>query len=212
VRLLLLRDGHGCDRVAQPGDEVGEGLRRSCANTVRMSELELDPALLATLRALEEHDVECVVVGDVAAAIHANGGFVSALAIVPGRYGRNVDRLRAALVSLDAQLGIAGKPDDRLLDLRHADLHELSPCTFMTSQTDIDLNFEPAGTRGYPDLFDDAARIPLAPGVTPLVASPEDLERIARGSAPMLPPAQPPPILPPEPGGSDLWAFRASRA
>ena len=135
-----------------------------------MSELELDPALLATLRALEEHDVECVVVGDVAEAIHANGGFVSALAIVPGAYGRNVDRLREALVSLDAQLGIAGKPDDRLLDLRHADLHELSPCTFMTTQTDIDLNFEPAGTRGYSDLFDDAARIRLGPGVNPLVA------------------------------------------
>ena len=177
-----------------------------------MSELELDPALLATLRALEEHGVEFVVVGDVAAAIHDNGGFASGVAIVPGSYGRNVDRLRAALSSLDAELGIAGAPDERALDLRHADLHELSPCTFMTSETDIDLNFEPAGTRGYRDLFDDAARIRLARGVNPLVASPEDLERIARASAPMLPPAQAPAVLPPEPGGGELWARRASRA
>jgi hypothetical protein len=133
---------------------------------------------------------------------------------VPGSYGRNVDRLRAALSSLDARLGIAGTPDERSLDLRHADLHELSPCTFMTSQADIDLDFEPTGTRGYRDLFDDAARMRLARGVNPLVASPQDLERIARAGAPMLPPAQAPAVLPPEPGG-ELWAgeqFRASRA
>jgi hypothetical protein len=170
-----------------------------------MSELELDPALLATLRALEEHDVEFVVVGEIAAAINSNGGFVSGVAIVPGSYGRNVDRLCAALSALDAQLGIAGRPDERALDLRHANLRELAPCTFMTSQADIDLNFEPAGTRGYRDLFDDAARIRLAPGVNPLVASPDDLVRIARGSAPPPPAAQPPAVLPPEPGG-ELWA------
>jgi hypothetical protein len=214
VRLLLLRDGHGCDRVAQRGDTFREGLRRSCANSVRMSELELDPTLLATLRTLEEHDVELIVVGEVAAAIHANGGFVAAVAIVPGAYGRNVDRLREALLALDARLGIAGRPDERSPDLRQADLRELAPCTFMTSQADIDLSFQPAGTRGYRDLFDDAARTRLAPGVNPLVASPQDLERIARGSAPPLPPAQPPAILPPEPS-SDLWAgeqFRAGRA
>ena len=179
-----------------------------------MTELELDPTLLATLRTLEEHDVELVVVGEVAAAIHDNGGFVSAVAIVPGPYGRNVDRLREALLALDAQLGIAGRPDERELDLRRNDLHELAPCTFMTSQADIDLNFEPAGTHGYRDLFDDASRIRLAPGVSPLVASPQDLQRIARGSAPILAPAQPPAVLPPEPG-DELWAgerFRASRA
>jgi hypothetical protein len=170
-----------------------------------MSALELDPTLLVTLRALEEHDVELVVVGDVAEAIHNNGGFVSGVAIVPGSYGRNVDRLREALLALDARLGIAGRPDERPLDLHQADLHELAPCTFMTSHADIDLNFEPAGTRGYRDLFDDAAHILLGPGVNPLVASPEDLARIARGSAPMLAPAQPPAILPPEPSG-ELWA------
>jgi hypothetical protein len=179
-----------------------------------MSELELDPALLATLRALEEHDVEFLVVGDIAEAIHNNGGFVSGIAIVPGSYGRNVDRLCEALVELDAQLGIAGRTDLRPLDLRDADLRELSPCAFMTSQADIDLNFEPAGTRGYRDLFDDAARILLAPGVNPLVASLDDLARIARGGAPLQSPARPPAILPPEPGG-ELWAgerFRAGRA
>ena len=43
-----------------------------------MSELELDPGLLETLRTLQQHDVEFVLVGDVAEAIYNQGGFVSA--------------------------------------------------------------------------------------------------------------------------------------
>ena len=180
---------------------------------VRMSELELDPALLATLRELEEHDVEFVLVGDVAKAIYDDGGFVDGVAIVPGSYRRNVDRLCNALLALDARLGVAGVAGEQPFELRRgADLRELSPCTFMTVQADVDVNFEPAGTRGYRDLFDDAAHIRLGPGVNPLVASPEDLLRIDRGSAPMLAPAQPPAALPPEPHGRSGQQIRASRA
>jgi hypothetical protein len=187
---------------------------RSRSNGIRMSDLELDPALLETLRTLAQHDVEFVLVGDVAAAIHNHGGFVSGVAIVPGSYGRNAQRLNGALQAMDAELGIAGTPAATQFDYRRMDLREIAPCSFITRVVDVDVNFEPPGTRGYRDLFDDAARILLAPGVNPLVASPDDLARIARGSAPMLPPAQPPAILPPEPGG-ELWAgerFRASRA
>lgn len=185
-----------------------------------MSELELDPTLLATLQTLAARDVEFVLVGDVAEAIYKNGGFVSGIAIVPGSYSRNVDRLCNALVELGAELGIAGARDQRPLDLHHADLRALSPCTFMTSGADIDLDFEPNGTRGYRDLFDDAAHIRLAPGVNPLVASAEDLARMNRGSTPAAPYAQPPAALPPEPGedgdsrdpGAQLRAGRAGRA
>jgi hypothetical protein len=168
--------------------------------TLRMSDLELDPTLLATLQTLEAQDVEFVLVGDVAEAIYNNGGFVSGVAIVPGAYSRNVDRLCAALLALDAALGIAGRRDERPLDLRRADLRELAPCTFMTSKADVDLDFEPHGTRGYRDLFDDAARVRLAPGVNPLVASTADLLRIAQGGASDVPYAKPPIVLPPEPG------------
>jgi hypothetical protein len=180
---------------------------------MRMSELELDPTLLATLQTLEAQDVEFVLVGDVAQAIYDNGGFVSGVAIVPGAYSRNVDRLCAALILLDAELGIAGKVDERPLDLRRADLRELAPCSFMTSKADVDVDFEPHGTRGYRDLFDDATRIALAPGVNPLVASAADLARIARGNAPVVPYAQPPKVLPPEPGADVVAAeqIRASR-
>jgi hypothetical protein len=164
-----------------------------------MSELELDPTLLETLRTLQLHDVEFVLVGDVAEAIHNRGGFVAGAAIVPGSYGRNVERLNGALQALDAELGIAGRPAAAPVDYRRSDLRELAPCSFITRYADVDVNFEPAGTGGYRDLFDDASHVELAPSVRPLVAASADLERIARGAAPAVPYAQPPATLPPEP-------------
>jgi hypothetical protein len=180
---------------------------------LRMSELELDPTLLATLQALEAQAVEFVLVGDVAEAIYANGGFVSGVAIVPGAYSRNVDRLCNALVELGAELD--GPGPARGPDIRQVDLRALAPCSFQTTLADVDLNFEPQGTGGYRDLFDDASHIQLAAGVNPLVASPADLERIARGQSPDAPYAQPPAVLPPEPDDGDAWVaeqIRASRA
>ena len=183
-----------------------------------MSELELDPLLLETLRTLQQHDVEFVLVGDVAEAIHDSGGFVSGVAIVPGAYGRNVERLNSALQAMDAELGIAGTPAPTEVDYRRCDLREIAPCSFMTRYVDIDLNFEPLGTGGYRDLFDEAKHVELAPAISPLVAAPEDLGRIGRSSAPPVPYAQPPAALPPEPDDAvyspagDIRASRSSRS
>lgn len=176
-----------------------------------MSALELDPTLLQALRALAEHDVELVVVGDVAEAIHNHGGSVTGLAVVPGSYGRNAERLNGALQAMDAELGIGGTLATTQFDYRRMDLREVAPCSFITRYVEIDVNFEPPGTRGYQDLFDDAARIELARGVRPLVAAAEDLERIARAAAPAVPYAQPPAALPPEPDGWDAQDIRAGR-
>jgi len=144
-----------------------------------MSTLELDPALVVTLRALEEHDVEFLLVGEVAEAVHADGGFVTGVAIVPGAYTRNAERLRAALLALDARLLDAGGGEH---DLRRADLRALSPCTLQTPHADgLVEEVAVAARRGRLEAHLDV-RVPLAPGVRPLVASPEDLERIARGA------------------------------
>jgi hypothetical protein len=137
---------------------------------VRVPALELDPALVVTLQRLAEQRVDFVLVGDMAEAIHADGGFVPGVAIVPGAYGRNVERLRAALLALGAE---------------PAGTEQLQPpaaCTVRTPYADVDVSFQPPGTGGYRDLIDDAARVPLAAGVEPLVASPDDLERIRRGA------------------------------
>jgi hypothetical protein len=177
-----------------------------------MTEIELDPNLLATLQALKSHAVDYVLVGEIAAAIHNGGGLISGLALVPGGYGRNVDRLASALEALDAHTSNGRPIDYRMLDLRAA-----APCTLKTRYADVQLDFTPAGTNGYQDLFDDAGRHPLAPGVNPLVASPEDLERMdesARSSSyPAAPPAVAPSVLPPEPTYvDDIPAARAPAA
>lgn len=176
-----------------------------------MSELQLDPDLIMALQALETHRVEFVLVGDVASAIYNHGGFVAGLQVVPGGYGRNIERLMNALDAMGAELGIAGRPDPRGLNWRSEQLLELAPCTFMTSYADIDVNFQPAGTNGYRDLFQDSARIELALGARPDVASPEDLDRMAHGAG-TVPAAYPPAARVPEP---DLWSdeqIRASQA
>lgn len=155
-----------------------------------MAQIELDPKLLATLKTLDSHAVEYVLVGEVAEAIHDGGGFISGVAIVPAPYGRNVDRLACALKALLARLS-----DGQSLDPRTTDLRASAPCTFKTAHADVELDFAPGGTKGYPDLFDDAARTPVAAGVNPHVASPQDLERIKRGARGAYGDA-PPPALP----------------
>jgi len=152
-----------------------------------MTEIELDPKLLATLQTLEAQAVEYVLVGEVANAIHDGGGSISGVAIVPAAYGRNVDRLVSALKKLAAHLS-NGQP----LDPRTTNLRAVAPCNLATGHANVQLDFAPGGTNGYPDLFEDAARIRLAAGVNPHVASPRDLDRIerwARGVHGNVPPA-----------------------
>jgi hypothetical protein len=181
-----------------------------------MSELQLDPELLATLQTLETHRVEYVLVGDIADAIYNHGGFVSGVAIVPGAYGRNVERLRNALLTMNAELGIADRLDPRDLDWRRIDLREIAPCSFMTSYADVDVDFRPDGTDGFRDIYKEADRIELAPGARPHVASPEDLDRIAHGAAPAAPepPAAPPAALAPAALSPELelWSDEEIRA
>ncbi|MDX6689871.1 MAG: hypothetical protein QOG15_1328 [Solirubrobacteraceae bacterium] len=173
-------------------------MRQPLAKQSRMTEIELDPNLLATLQTLETHAVDYVLVGEVAEAIHNAGGFISQVAVVPGSYGRNVDRLASALKALDAHL-----PNGQPLNTSLTDLRAESPCTFRTRYADIALDFFPGGTNGYQDLFDDAGRHRLTAGVAPHVASPPDLERMeewARTSTGgHMPPAVAPAVLPPEP-------------
>ncbi len=175
-----------------------------------MNELQLDPNLVPTLAMLETQRVEFVLVGDLAAAIYDGTGIVSGVAIVPGSYGRNVERLTRALDALNAELGIAGRPDPRGLDWRRLDLREIAPCSFMTAYADVDIDFQPAGTNGYRDLFQDADRYELGRGARPYVVSAEDLDRVGHGAAAAPPVAAPPSLArrsdvapPPSPTYSD---------
>lgn len=156
-----------------------------------MAIIDLDPDVLSTLRALDDHRVEFVVIGDVADAIHDGGaGFVDTLAIVPSGYARNLERLSAAMVELEAELRVAGETQTLPVDISPRALRELGRCTLATEHADVELDVEPAGTAGYTDLYADARGIRVGERLTVQVASAEDLDRIdaSRASAPRASP------------------------
>jgi hypothetical protein len=152
-----------------------------------MAPIDLDPDVLSTLRVLHDHQVEHVVIGDVADAIHEGGaGFVDTLAIVPSGYARNLERLSTALRELDAELRVAGESQTLPVDLSAPALRDLGRCTLATEHADVELDVEPAGTAGYHDLYADARPIEVGERLAVQVASSEDLDRIevSRASAP----------------------------
>ena len=114
---------------------------------------------------------------------------------MPGAYGRNVERLAHTLGTLNAELGIAGRPDPRGLDWRRMDLRELAPCTFMTATPTSTSTSSPRARNGYRDLFQDADRFDVGRGVRPYVASLDDLDRVGHAGAPRRRPSHrsPPP-------------------
>ncbi len=146
------------------------------ANTTEMEAIELEPAVIATLRTLETHRVEHIVVGDVAHALQGGGRFVNAVAIVPSGYARNVERLSNALSAIDAELRVPGENRTQAVDLRA--VRALGRCVLATQYADVEIDFEPSGTAGYPDLYLDARPHELPTGIAPQIASPEDLHRI----------------------------------
>lgn len=157
-----------------------------------MSAPELDPDVLATLRLLAQHRVEHVVVGDAADTIHeGGGGYVDALAIVPSGYARNVERLAAVLRELQAELRVPGESQTLPVDVSASGLRELGRCTLATELADVTVDFEPPGTAGYPDLYAESRAVELPGGVTPQVASQEDLDRIEDASRSAAPRAWP---------------------
>lgn len=143
-----------------------------------MAAANLDPDVLATLRALRDARVEFIVVGDAADVLHGDrsNGYVDAVSIVPSGFARNIDRLQGMLAALAADLRVPGESQTLPVDL--GQLRELGRCTLATDLADITIDFEPPGTAGYADLYADSRPVTLTGGCAPQVASKEDLDRI----------------------------------
>lgn len=62
---------------------------------------------LAIIRALQAHDVRYVLAGGVATRLHGSPTLTEDIDITPARTEGNLGRLAAALVDLDARLGVA---------------------------------------------------------------------------------------------------------
>jgi hypothetical protein len=154
----------------------GSGSRRPAPIVV-----EFDPA--EALRVLERHRVAYVVVGALAAAAHGAPIVTRDLDVTPSRDAANLDRLAAALRDLDARLRTASDPDGVSLTLDGAMLATVELWTLITRAGELDVVFEPAGTRGFDDLRRQASRLEIDDGVSVLVASLADVVRSKEAAA-----------------------------
>jgi hypothetical protein len=128
------------------------------------------------LRVLDAHDVEFVLIGGVAAALHGSDVVTFDLDVTPLTTYRNLANLSDALVDLKATLrvegdpaGVAFKPDPALLE-------RMAILNLVTRAGDLDVVIMPAGTLGYSDLQRGAARVAVD-GVSILVANLADVIR-----------------------------------
>jgi len=135
----------------------------------------LDPRHL--ISTLIENDVEFVVIGAVAAIAQGYPLNTQALDITPSREPRNVDRLAAALVHLDARLRIPGNQEGVEFPIEAGFLGSVDSWMLRTPSGDVDLLFVPAGTTGYDDLRRSALHVELW-GNDVLVAAIPDIIRM----------------------------------
>jgi hypothetical protein len=136
--------------------------------------MELDLARL--LDVLHRHRVAYVLIGGLAAVYHGSPFPTEDADITPQHDRRNLVRLAAALVDLDARIRTDSEPEG--LPFR-CDADWLAVCTTVnltTAAGDLDLTFQPAGTAGYDDLRRDATHTELY-GVTVQIASLADVIR-----------------------------------
>ncbi len=142
----------------------------------------LDEKAVAVLRWLIANRIDFVLVGDVARAIRGDRRALGPVAIVPAPYGRNLDRLIAALHSAHGRRRVDGDPvrdsevASQQLKLTAEKLVGPDRWTFRCGAHDLDIEGRPKGVPRYQELLYEATGFELAPGVKIEVGSPEDIE------------------------------------
>jgi hypothetical protein len=122
--------------------------------------VEFDPVEI--LRTLEDCGVRYVLIGGIAARLRGAPLLTEDLDITPDTAPDNLASLCRALVALEARLRTASDPNGVAFPIEPDMLAVTRIWTFTTRHGDLDLVFEPAGTRGYPDLARGATRLDVA--------------------------------------------------
>jgi hypothetical protein len=135
----------------------------------------------ALLSILNRHAVEYVLIGGLAATLHGSTVRTGDADICPARSHDNLVRLAAALLELDARLRSADAPDGLSFPRDVAFLSRVSLVNLTTRYGDLDIAFEPAGTKGYDDLRRQQVTYDLDGLLVP-VASIEDVIRSKRAA------------------------------
>lgn len=142
-----------------------------------MVDRQFDPQRI--LDALVAADVRFVLIGGMAAILHGDAGVTLDVDLAPAFDDANLDRLAAALRSLDARIRVEEVPDGLPFDCSGAFLRNLGSEAILNLTScagDVDVTFKPAGTGGFQDLRRDSVLIDLS-GTTVRVASLADIIR-----------------------------------
>jgi hypothetical protein len=116
------------------------------------------------------------VIGGLGAVLHGSPIVTQDADICPARDRANLDRLAAALRDLNARLRVTGAPDGIAFPFEGAFLSNVQILNLTTPFGDLDLSYEPAGTRGYAELEPNASIYEIA-GRKVSVASLDDIIR-----------------------------------
>jgi len=129
------------------------------------------------LQALQDHSVDFIVVGVMAAVAQGAPVYTRDLDVTPSSAADNYGRLAEALRTIDAKLRL---PDGEALGfpIEARFLAGNTACTLLTRTGVLDLVYIPAGTRGYEDLRRNAVELDLGTGHPALVASLIDVIRM----------------------------------
>jgi|ERR1043165_700176 hypothetical protein len=118
-----------------------------------------DKIIEAPLRLLGEYEVDCVIVGGVAAAIHGSLLLTNDLDVCYARDSGNLKRLAQALQSVHARLRNA--PEGLPFILDDETLKRGLNFTFTTEIGDLDLLGEVRGLGQYDDVLEDSLPVEL---------------------------------------------------
>lgn len=131
------------------------------------------------VKVLRDHDVRFVLIGGLAAVARGSPVVTNDIDICYERTPQNIERMVAALTSVDARF--RGAPPDAPFILDAKTIQMGDHFTFMTSVGPLDCLGTPAGTEGYGPLAANADEIDFD-GLTVLVASIQDLIEMKRAA------------------------------
>lgn len=128
------------------------------------------------VQVLGEYEVRYVLVGALAARLQGFPRLTADADLTPARDPDNLDRLAAALRSLDARVFTDAVPEGLPFDCTARTLERGELWNLTTDAGRIDLVFRPAGTGGFEDLAPGAVRFEVS-GTGILAASLHDILR-----------------------------------
>jgi len=119
-----------------------------------------DDHVAAICRVLNDHEVEFVIIGRMAARLRDTGHTTIDIDICPSLDDANLSNLADALQELGARLRVEGDPDGVAFDPHPAMLRDVEMMTLITEKGPLDLCFAPAGfPNGYVSLSEHASVI-----------------------------------------------------